>query len=169
MNELRAFEISKKRTLIAMQEWLRSWQMPLITQLSCPNCKSQKVGKRMKAKQGKRFHCSECHQDFSMEELAECRCTYPGALLKCIDCKHYKDMMLYVQRRKPQLENLGEDQLDAIISASDFWQRDMERRSSELQDTSLNHVELNHIDWMDTDQVQQLSLLELLDNKFKNP
>jgi transposase-like protein len=120
MNELRIFEISKKRTLIAMQEWLRKWQMPLVARVYCPNCKSQKVNKRMQAKQGKTHRCSECQRDFSLEELAECRCTYPGGLLKCIDCKHYQDMMRYVERRKAGLERLSEEQLDAIMSARNF-------------------------------------------------
>ena len=133
MNELKIFEISKKRTLIAMQEWLRKWQMPLVARVYCPNCKSQKVNKRMQSKQGKTHRCSECQRDFSLEELAECRCTYPGGLLKCIDCKHYQDMMRYVERRKAGLERLNEEQLDAIMSAREFWQRDMERRLPELE------------------------------------
>lgn len=134
MNELRAFEISKKRTLIAMHEWLGKWQMPPVNPLYCPNCQSQKVSKRMQTKQGKSYHCSECQCDFSAEEFTECRCTYPGRLLKCIDCKHYKDMMLYVKHRKPQLEGFSEVELDAIISASDFWQRDMARRSPDSKE-----------------------------------
>jgi hypothetical protein len=107
----------------------------------------------MKSKQGKTYCCSECRQDFSLEDFVECRCTYPGSLLKCIDCKHYKDMMLYVQRRKPQLEALPEEQLDAIISASGFWHRSMERGSTEAQNTQAAQV-----DWTDAEPSLQLSL-----------
>jgi hypothetical protein len=62
-------------------------------------------------------------------------------------------MMLYVQRRKPQLEDLSEEQLDAIISASNFWQRDMERRSLESQDSQSAYA-----GWSNTDLGLQLSL-----------
>lgn len=163
MNELRTFEISKKRTLIAMQEWLRGWQMPSISRVHCPICKSQKVNKRMKPSQGKIYRCSECHQDFSLEDFAECRCTYPGGLLKCIDCKHYKDMMCYVECRKPQLEHFSEEQLDAIVSTTDFWKRDMERQSPQLQSTQSGCV-----DWIDTDLGLQLSLFDEDSTKNSN-
>ena len=133
MNEFETFEISKKRTLVAMQEWLRTWQSPSLGPLYCPYCKAQKVRKRLQSKQGKTHQCSACRQNFSLEDLPECRCFYPGRFPKCTDCPHYQRMMAYVSRRKPQLEPCTEGQLDEMLSSPQLYTRSAVRPLSKTE------------------------------------
>lgn len=123
MNEFETFEISKKRTLVAMQEWLKASWSPSVAPLYCPHCKAQKVVKRFESKQGKTHKCSACKQDFSLEDLPECRYPYPSRFPKCLDCTHYQRMMAYVSRRKPQLETFTEGQLDEMLSSPQLYIR----------------------------------------------
>ena len=136
MNELKLFTLSKKQTLIAMHEWLRSWRLPPVPPLCCPHCQAEAVRKVMTPKNGNTHVCKECCQKFSLKDLPECRCTYPGSLPdKCFDCKHYQLMMRYVERRKPALAKLDERQLDEIMASPDFYARNLNRRSPDEEST----------------------------------
>ena len=132
MDELKLFTLSKKRTIIAMHEWFHTWRLPPVPPLRCPHCQGEELGKLMKQKNGNTHICQECRQKFSLKDLPECRCTYPGALPdKCFDCKHYQTMMRYVERRKLALEELNERQLDEMIASPNFYDRNLDRRSPE--------------------------------------
>lgn len=139
MDELVVFTLSKKRSLIAMHEWLQRWKLPPVPPLQCPRCQSTQVSKRPYPKDGKSLCCRQCRQDFSLEELRECRCTYPGMLPdKCFDCQHYRAMIAYVERRKPELDELDEQQLDQIMASANFYQRDLTKRSPDSKQQSFD-------------------------------
>jgi hypothetical protein len=91
----------------------------------------------MKSQHGNTHICAECRQLFSLRDLPECRCTYPGVLAdKCFDCQHYLSMMSYVERRKPALEQLSEHRLDEIIAAPNFYTRNLTRQSPDEAQSS---------------------------------
>jgi hypothetical protein len=93
-----------------------------------------------------------------MEELPGCQCTVPGFLLKCSDCQHYQAMMASVEQRVPQLQNLTEQQLDAIIEEPDFYKRDMNRYSPQVN--SENSGERSHLHIGESSTKTQLSLFD---------
>lgn len=144
LNELKLFELSQKRTRIAMHEWMRTWRLPTIEPLRCPHCGYERISKRFYTKEGNTHHCSACCQDFSMEEVPGCRCTFPGGLLKCFDCQHHQAMMAYVEQRLPELQKLTEQQLDSIIEHPNFYQRDLNRYSSQVGSKDKDDLEWHH-------------------------
>jgi len=169
MDELKSFMLSKKRTLIAMHEWLRTWRLPPVPPLWCPHCQCHKVGKLMKSQNGNTHICSECRQSFSLRDLPECRCTYPGGFAdKCFDCQHYRAMISYVERRKLALEELNEHQLDEIMASPNFYTRNLTRQSlDEPQSSSKELFNFWVAAQLDEGQSVQLGLFDKDANENK--
>lgn len=161
LNEVKLFELSQKRTRIAMHEWMRRWRLPIVEPLCCPHCSSEKISKLFHPRNGKIYRCSACQQDFSLEEVPGCRCTFPGGLLKCFDCQHYQAMMAYVEQRAPQLNQLTENQLDAILRTPNFYKRDLNRYPPQvnLKDRDRSE-ELSYLHRDEGDTKVQLSLFD---------
>lgn len=130
MAEAKTFELHKKRVSIAMHQWLKTWQPPTQTRLECPFCRSLEVRKLPTSRNGNTLCCAGCQRDFSGEALPGCRCWFPGALLKCHNCPHYKNMTAFVVERLKALQSLSEAELDAIMRQPDFYERDLSSGNS---------------------------------------
>ena len=93
-----------------------------------------------------------------MEEVPGCRCTFPGGLLKCLDCQHYRAMMAYVEQRTPDLQKLTEQQLNALMEEPSFYKRDLNRYSPQVNSERLS--ESSHLYLDENSTRTQLSLFD---------
>jgi hypothetical protein len=128
-NELTVFQCHHQRVQLATQEWLIQWQLPEWPGIVCPSCGADSISKLMSRKGRKTHVCQECRHTFSLDDVPGCHCTFPGLLLKCATCKHYLDLVRYVNRRLPALQELSDEEIEKRFDPKKYAQRDMTRRA----------------------------------------
>jgi len=154
-NELTVFRCHHQRVELARQEWALQWHPPEWSDVKCPHCHATSFGKLMSRKGRKSHICNECRHTFSLDDVPGCHCIIPGQLLKCAGCKEYLDLVGYVRRRLPALQQLSDEEISKRSAPKKYVQRDMTRRSRsvEAQQELAFPEDVNH-NWV------QLSLLE---------
>lgn len=157
MNVESTFEIEKNLTLIAWQAVLHEWiDARRIRKLICPRCKSEKVRRRMRSRNGAEYTCKDCRQDVSEEDLPTC-CPYPGEYIKCQNCSHFQAFAKAVKQKAQELRHLTPEERAAIVAAPNFYK--FEQPEQRSQKPIPREWELSPLsnDWSDS---LQLSLLE---------
>lgn len=132
-NELTVFKCHRQRVQLAMQEWLLRWSLPEWPGIVCPDCKGSSFAKLMSSKGLKTHICKSCRHTFSLNDVPGCHCTFPGKLPKCVTCKHYLDLMRYVNQRLPELQQISDAEVNARFNPKAYVGRDMNRRSGEVE------------------------------------
>jgi hypothetical protein len=128
-NELTVFQGHRQRVQLAVQEWLLRWQLPPWPGIVCPQCQARSFSKVAHPKGGNTHICKQCGHRFSLNDLPGCHCTFPGGLTKCATCKHYLDLVRYVEQRLPELRRLSDEEVTRQFNPRKYAQRDMTRSS----------------------------------------